>query len=278
VVACCLAAMAVALVGVVTLAGGGTGTVSQILTGQGSVKSAWLSMTESGVTLSGPCDYLSSTGRFEVTGTYQGAEYVHGGLSWVSAAIFWQERQRSFAGGGLSVPRPVKPWIANPPASSQGGAIGDVLFGLPVQATPVELTDALQRQVTSTSSMGFDHVAGAEAHEYRLVLALDGLADVVAKAAGSIEVLGKRHPVFTWVDSHNRLVKLSTSIGFNNPARSLTVSLTYSRFNQNAAINLPSAGSVETFRQYQEQLSRAWGCPTSGGPCKSVRRTTTGTG
>jgi len=72
--------MAVALVGVVTLAGGGTGTVSQILTGQGSVKSAWLSMTESGVTLSGPCDYLSSTGRFEVTGTYQGAEYVHGGL------------------------------------------------------------------------------------------------------------------------------------------------------------------------------------------------------
>ena len=72
-VACCLAAMAVALVGVVTLAGGGTGTVSQILTGQGSVKSAWLSMTESGVTLSGPCDYLSSTGRFEVTGTYLGA-------------------------------------------------------------------------------------------------------------------------------------------------------------------------------------------------------------
>jgi hypothetical protein len=271
--------MAVALAGVVTFAGGGTGTVSQILSGQGSVKSAWLSMTESGVTLSGPYDFQSSMGRFEVTGTYQGTVCVHGDLSWVSATMFWEERERSDdVSGGLPVPRPLKPWLASPPASSQGGAIGDILFGLPVQAKPVELTDALQRQVTSTSSMGFGHAAGTEAHEYRLVLALDGLADVVAKSDGSIEVLGKRHPVFIWVDGDNRLVKLSTSIGFNNSARNLTVSLTYSRFNENVAIGLPSAGSVETLRQYQEQLSKAWGCPPSGGECKSVRRTTTRTG
>lgn len=247
--------------------------MSQILSGESGVKSARVSLNESDVTVAGLYDFESRVGRFDVTGRYQGTFYVQGNVSLVSAGLFWRERQSSPSHGDLPVPRPTKPWVSLPPTSSGGGPIGDILFGSALQATPTELADALQRQVTSASSLGFKSFEGAEVHEYRLLLRLGGLANVVAKLGGGIEVLGKDHPVLIWVDEDNRLVGLFTSIGFEKPAQVVTISLTYSRFNEHHAITPPPAALVETLKQYDEQLRKAWGCTALGAPCK-IRRST----
>lgn len=168
---------------------------------------------------------------------------------------------------------PSKPWVREPGGSVEGGAIGDILLGSQVQATPAELADQLQRQVSSITSLGSVSIKASTAHEYRLVVRLDGLAKVVAQSSGSLEVLGKDHPFFIWVDDHHRLVKLSTTIDLNSQA--VTISLTYSRFNVPVAVTLPPVASVETLQQYHEQIRRAWGCPPKGGVCKSVGRRST---
>lgn len=279
VVACCLVATAVALIGVVTLAGGGTGTVPQILSGESSVESAWVSITESAkpgtnATIAGPYSFESKVGRFEdKTGTYQGSSYISGKVTLVSAVLLWRTMQQ--VPGSPPIPFPRKPWVSEPTGSPDGGAIGDILLGSQLQATPAELVGALERQVSSITSLGFVAVDGRPAHKYRLVLRLDGLAKAIDQAGGQIQALGMDHPVFIWVDIDNRLVRLLTSIGYESPRQTITISVTYSRFNIHVAVALPPDASTETLHQYRVQIDRAWGCPPQGGVCKNIggRRT-----
>ncbi len=275
VVACCLAAMALGLVGVVTLASGGTGTISQILSGESSIRSAWVSISESGtgVTFAGPYDFESMAGRLVATGRYRGTLLVSGTVTLASAGLIWGTLQPSSGTPGLPIPRPNKPWVREPPgAPTKGGAIGDILLGSQLQAAPAALVDQLQRQVSSISSLGSVVVDGSAEHEYRLVVRLDGLSKVVAQPTGSLEMLGKAHTFFIWVDGDHRIVKLSTSIAFESPARTATISLTYSRFNIHVTLAVPSDASIESLQQYHEQIRRAWGCPPNGGMCKNVSR------
>jgi hypothetical protein len=89
----------------------------------------------------------------------------------------------------LPIPRPSKPWVREPGACPEGGAIGDILLGPQLQTAPADLVDALQRQVSSITSLGSVNVDGS-AHKCRLVLRLDGLAKAVAQSGGTMEVLG----------------------------------------------------------------------------------------
>jgi hypothetical protein len=71
--------------------------------------------------------------------------------------------------------------------------IGDILVGSQVGATPAQLVEGLQRQVSSILSLGSVGVDGSAAHEYRLVLRADGLVKAVAESGGTLETLGKDH-------------------------------------------------------------------------------------
>lgn len=263
-VACCVAALAFGLIGVVTLAGGTVGTMAQIFSGEGSVGSAWVSVDESGVTIAGPYSFRSRVGEFKMRGKYEATGYVSGNVGIVNAEAFW--RVFGPGPGGLQVPRPDKPWVSEPYGLVLGDAIGDVVLGW-----PLALTTSLGGQVTSVSSLGLVRLNGSPAREYRLALGLHGLVKAGAQSGGSMPVLGKRHPVLIWVDADRRLVKLSTSMGFTNPDQLVTITVTYSLFNLPVAVKLPPAGSVETLREWQDQLKTAWGCPPRGGECKGAK-------
>ena len=209
-----------------------------------------------------PCGFESMAGRLVATGRYRGTLLVSGTVTLASAGLIWGTLQPSSGTPGLPIPRPNKPWVREPPgAPTKGGAIGDILLGSQLQAAPAALVDQLQRQVSSISSLGSVVVDGSAEHEYRLVVRLDGLSKVVAQPTGSLEMLGKAHTFFIWVDGDHRIVKLSTSIAFESPARTATISLTCSRFNIHVTLAVPSDASIESLQQYHEQNPQSVGLP-----------------
>lgn len=254
----------------VTVADGAVDSLSHVLSAMSGVQSAWISTSDGSLTLSGPFSFRSGTGRLEGTsGGYGGTVYVRGDVTYVSAGLFWQEMKQAPGGrtSGLRFPRPYKPWVSKPYPAFQGGPLGDLLFGSPLRATPSDLVEALHRQALSVSAMGPERVGGTETHEYRLVLSLDGLAQAMREFRGTINVLGTKHPVFIWVDKQHRLVKLVTSMWENYPDGNVIISVAYSHFNYHIAVTLPPLRSVETIREYQDQILKASGCPPKGGVC-----------
>ncbi|HTW08958.1 MAG TPA: hypothetical protein VME46_15695 [Acidimicrobiales bacterium] len=256
-----------ALVLVVTYVGRGSpGTVTTILSGQKTVRSAWVTINEAGVTEAGPYDFKARVGSFETAGRYHGVSYVHGYVTYMPAALLWHEMNTPPANPPL--PRPSKPWVSED-VEVIGGPMGNILLGNPLGPTPEQIANALQHQMVSVTLVTVGRLGSSPIHEYRLVLQPGpSLGKYLVSSRGAVEALGPHHPVLIWADNHHRLVQLSTSMAFNNPAQTITITLTYSQFDLPLVVHLPSPREVETLSQYHAEIEKAWGCPAKGGLCK----------
>jgi hypothetical protein len=262
------AAWAAALVGTFALPGcGGSspGNVSELLDGQGSVKSASISISISEAAASpqsatGVYDFRSATGRFTVEGPDHGADtmYVQGRTVYLQAA----EVDQVMRSRDDNAPVPHKPWVAR--EVDQANPIGDVLFGLPVLPAPVALAQALDQRTVSMTSLGARRADGERTHEYRLVLDAAG----AARTTLPFVPLGTRYPVLVWVDRDSRLVQLAASVPVKGaPAEHIT--LTYSQLNEPVTVEPPPASSVETWAQFWDGVFMAGYCSVTR-PCSSA--------
>lgn len=247
------------------------------LSGQASVRTASVLIVESAkgvkLSLAGEYDFETGFGRFQPGSTNRSAGYSgpnedligHGKLFRPGYAV-WEGMKAPKTGVqgilDLQPPRPLKPWVSTP-VGSGADPMAVVLFGLPAQPSPVALANTLQRQAISQSRLGVGRLGGVPVAEYRLVLGLGSLAKSVASSDGTLQVLGPHHPVFIWVDQEKRLVQLQTSVLYNW-SQLQTITLRYSRFNHPVTVKLPPSSSVETMQQYQQAITKSWGCPPNG--------------